>query len=120
MSMSMYVVAINKRRRRRDYLKNPLSPILCEPFKDSEPPRPAIGDSETNSQYRNEGFWRGTPSCPLLLLAFSPFFVKSLGASTLANWSNARHRSNIRAPSPQMYVSKVWKSVWPEGAGSDS
>jgi hypothetical protein len=39
-------------------------------------------------------------------------------ASTLANKSNARHRSNIRAPhalSPQMYVSKVWESVWPEG-----
>ena len=25
-----------------------------------------------------------------------------------------------QAPSPQMYVSKVWESVWPEGAGSDS
>ncbi len=39
-------------------------------------------------------------------------------ASTLANRSNARHRSNIRAPhalSPQMYESKVWESVWPEG-----
>jgi hypothetical protein len=23
-------------------------------------------------------------------------------------------------PPPQMYVSKVWESVWPEGAGSDS
>ncbi len=23
-------------------------------------------------------------------------------------------------PTPQMYVSKVWESVWPEGAGSDS
>jgi hypothetical protein len=22
-------------------------------------------------------------------------------------------------PPPQMYVSKVWESVWPEGAGSD-
>jgi hypothetical protein len=44
-------------------------------------------------------------------------------ASTLANRSNARHRSNIRAPPPappQMYVSKVWESVRPEGAGSDS
>jgi hypothetical protein len=46
--------------------------------------------------------------------------------SILANRLNARHRSNIRAPpphapSPQMYVSKVWESVWPEaGAGSDS
>jgi hypothetical protein len=40
-------------------------------------------------------------------------------ASTLANRSNARHRSNIRAPhapSPQIYVSKVWES----GAGRDS
>ncbi len=44
-------------------------------------------------------------------------------ASTLAKKSNARHRSNIRAPPrlpPQMYVSKVWESVWPEGAGRDS
>ncbi len=35
-------------------------------------------------------------------------------ASTLANRSNARHRSNIRASParpPQMYVSKVWESV---------
>ena len=40
-------------------------------------------------------------------------------AWTLANRSNARHRSNIRtppyAPFHQMYVSKVWESVWPEG-----
>ena len=36
-------------------------------------------------------------------------------ASTLANRSNARHRSNIRAPLPQMYASKKWESVWPEG-----
>jgi hypothetical protein len=43
-------------------------------------------------------------------------------ASTLANRSNARHQSNIRAPPPtapptQMYsyVSKMWESVWPEG-----
>jgi hypothetical protein len=53
-----------------------------------------------------------------------PFTIKQRWASTLANRSNARHRSNIRAPSPrpppQMYVSKVWESVWPEGAGSDS
>jgi hypothetical protein len=31
-----------------------------------------------------------------------------------------QHRSNIRAPPPappppQMYVSKVWEYVWPEG-----
>ncbi len=39
---------------------------------------------------------------------------KKRWASTLANRSNARHRSTIRAP-PQMYVSKVWESVWPEG-----
>ncbi len=26
----------------------------------------------------------------------------------------------ISEPPPQMYVSKVWESVWPEGAGSDS
>jgi hypothetical protein len=32
-------------------------------------------------------------------------------ASTLANRLNARHRSNIRAPPPQMHVSKVWEYV---------
>ncbi len=42
-------------------------------------------------------------------------------ASTLANRSNARHRSNIRAPPPRplppgvLYVPKVWESVWAEG-----
>ncbi len=39
-------------------------------------------------------------------------------ASTLANRSNARHRSDIRGPTPpppQMYVFKVWESVGPEG-----
>ncbi len=39
-------------------------------------------------------------------------------ASTLANRSNVRHRSNIRAPPrppPQLYESKMWESVWPEG-----
>ncbi len=38
-------------------------------------------------------------------------------ASTLAKRSNARHGSNIRAlpRPPQMYVSKVWESVGPEG-----
>ncbi len=43
-------------------------------------------------------------------------------ASTLAKRSNARHRSNIRAPhvlSPQMYVSSVGICV-ARGAGSDS
>jgi hypothetical protein len=34
-------------------------------------------------------------------------------ASTLENRSNARHRST--PPPPQIYVSKVGESVWPEG-----
>ncbi len=57
---------------------------------------------------------------PQLFLWFSPLLYTSTvhiiqrWASILANRSNARHRSNIRAPPP------VWESVWPEGAGSDS
>jgi hypothetical protein len=46
-----------------------------------------------------------------------PWYLDQRWALTLANRSNAQHQSNIRAPAPlpQMYVSKVWESVWPEG-----
>jgi hypothetical protein len=44
---------------------------------------------------------------------------KQRWASTLANRSNARHRSNIRAPPPDLCIQSVGICV-ARGAGSDS
>ncbi len=68
------------------------------------------------SEMRKSG---GDHSTTIAIVAVATAFRAEVGTDTRKYCrSNARHRSNIRAPhapSPRIYVSKVWNSVWPEG-----
>ncbi len=58
---------------------------------------------------------------PLRLRIFIFIHYSQRWTSTLANRSNARHHlisEPPHAPSQQMYASKVWETLWPEGQES--